>query len=50
MAEEKHTEKEEIITEPQLHADDIDMLRYVLEHVRGATPSSLSAPVFADEE
>lgn len=49
MAEEKQTE-EEVTIEPQLHKDDIDALRYVLEHVRGATPSSLSAPVFADEE
>lgn len=31
-------------------ADDLNMLEYVLEHVRGATPSSLSAPVFAEDE
>lgn len=47
MAEEKQTAE---TSEPQVPKDDTVALQYVLEHVRGATPSSLSVPVLADDE
>lgn len=47
MTEEKQTE---IITQTTMPQDDVAALKYVLEHVRGTMPSSLSAPVLADDE
>lgn len=47
MAEEKPTQT---TPEPRIGIEDNDTLQYVLEHVRGAMPSSISAPAYADDE
>lgn len=46
MAEEQVIPKHE---QDELSRDDVSALGYVLSHVRGSSPSSLS-PLFVDEE